>query len=127
MVHLIDIGMSGDLKSSMPQQPQRNTSRSMAECATSYDEPASRPPSESFKAWGLSHTLTSVCNKMDTIITGQVALEQRCIDNEARIYFNASDIKKVAKSLEFKSAFTKDNSSDIKAMKKIKIKIKHYN
>ena len=63
-------------------------------------------------------TLTSMSTKMDTILTGQAALEQRCTQIEARIDSNKNEINEVAKSLEFESAITKDNSSDIKAMRK---------
>ena len=109
--------MSGDRKSARRHQPPRNSSTSMAEGTISHDEPASRQSNESFKDF-VSRTLTSMSTKMDTILTGQAALEQRFTQIEARIDSNKNEINEVAKSLEFESAITKDNSSDIKAMRK---------
>ena len=63
-------------------------------------------------------SLISMGTKMDSILAGQVALEERCTSIETRVAKNESTIQDTITSINFESENVKDLSNEIATIKK---------
>ena len=75
--------------------------------------PASEGTFEDF----VRSALTNLGTKLDTLITGQAALEEKVYNVEIKVQRNSANIDDIIKSVDFESNNIKDNATEIRALK----------
>ena len=91
---------------------KRVTRQSVSEASAATDQAG-----DSFENF-VRKSLTSMGAKMDSILAGQAALEDRCNIIETRVAKNESTVQDTIKSINFNSDQVKDLTSEIATIKK---------
>ena len=77
------------------------------------ETPASKGTFEDF----VRSTVTNLGTKLDTLITGQAAFEEKLDNLEIKVQRNSANIDDIIKSVDFESNNFKDIAAEIRALK----------
>lgn len=110
-------GPAGSTRGSMPDQQAGDKSSADA----SMNQPEFNPDSshKEFMKY-VADSFSSINTKLDSVLTGQAALESKLASVQVQADNNSATINDLIKSVEFNSEFISDHTKDLAAMKDVK-------